>query len=100
MGAAMTRCVAARSRAKRFANANTARCPRPMRARNRAPFSPLARGLRRAALRQPLEPAVTARTFATKVVSRHPGDLPAGQDLSLFINTLKINRSGIILAFY
>jgi hypothetical protein len=49
--------------------------------------------------RQQLEPAVTARILGTKMVSRHPGDRPAGQGFSLFINTLKINRSGIILAF-
>jgi hypothetical protein len=49
--------------------------------------------------RPPLEPAVTAKIFGTKMVSRHPGDRPAGQGFSLFINTLKINRSGIILAF-
>ena len=40
-----------------------------------------------------------AQDFWNQMVSRHPGDLPAGQDLSLFFNTLKINRSGIILAF-
>jgi hypothetical protein len=37
--------------------------------------------------------------FWTKTVSRHPGDRPLGQDFSLFINTLKLNLSGIILAF-
>src|SRR6476620_7327723 len=42
MGAAMTDALP-RSRAKRVADASTARCPRPMRARDRAPFSPLAR---------------------------------------------------------
>ena len=48
MGAAMIRCFAALAR-KAFANASAARCPRPMRARDRAPFSPLAPGLGRAA---------------------------------------------------
>ena len=42
----------------------------------------------------------TAGSFADqKIVPRHPGDHPTGQGFSLFINTLKFNRSGTILAF-
>ena len=98
MGAAMTRCVAALAREVVRKCKHDPMSATDAREEPSAVLTPRP-GFAPRCLRQPLEPAVTARTFATKVVSRHPGDRPAGQGLSLFINTLKINRSGIILAF-
>ena len=47
-----------------------------------------------------VERACNRGSFADqKMVPRHPGDCPPGQGFSLFINTLKFNRSGTILAF-
>ena len=43
-------------------------------------------------------PSETAGTFAANMVSGHPGDRSIGQGFSLFINTLKFNRLGIMLA--
>ena len=96
MRAAMTRCVVV------IAQIDSQSKRGPMsaakRARNRAPFSPLAGVC--AAL-----PAAAVGTGRNREDSwdqdgvQAPGQSPAGQDLSLFINTLKINRSGIILAF-
>ena len=96
MGAAMIRCFAALARkAKMQARPDVRdRCARGTERRSHP--SPRVWD---ALPVQPLEPAVTARIFATKMVSGHPGDRPTGQGFSLFINTLKINRSGIILAF-
>jgi hypothetical protein len=101
MGAAMTHWLP-RSCAKRFANASAARCQRP-RSATVARAEPSAvltvcQGLRRAA-RSSRWNRRNARTFGTR---RCPGTraiLPPRQDLSLFFNTLKINRSGIMLAF-
>ena len=102
MGAAMTR-LRCRARAQSGSQMQARPdvrdpCPRPLRARNRAPFSPLARVC--AAL-----PAAAVGTAVTRGLLepegvQAPGRFArAGQDLSLFFNTLKINRSGIILAF-
>ena len=57
-------------------------------------------GLAQAVLSRWWSGLATAGLFAhQKIVPRHPGDYPTGQGFSLFINTLKFNRSGTILAF-
>jgi hypothetical protein len=98
MGTAMTRCVAALARKAVRKCKHGPMSATDAREEPSAVLTPRP-GFAAALPAQPLEPAVTARTFATKMVSRHPGDRPAGQDFSLFINTLKLNLSGIILAF-
>jgi hypothetical protein len=55
-------------------------------------------GLRRAA-RSSRWNRGNRENFCDQAGVQAPGRWPAGQDLSLFINTLKINRLGIILAF-
>jgi hypothetical protein len=97
MGAAMTRCVAALARKAVRKCKHGPMSATDAREEPSAVLTPC-QGFAPRCPRQPLEPAVTARIFATKMVSRTRGDRPAGQYFSLFINTLKVNLSGIILA--
>jgi hypothetical protein len=67
---------------------------------SRTEASRFAPGLAQAVLSRWWSGLATAGLFADqKIVPRHPGDCPTGQGFSLFINTLKFNRSETILAF-
>lgn len=95
---------------------------RTMWCRHRRTYSPVApapdlcsaraRGIGRGATRAHFRPACRVACQAAGeerierepapdqgVVLGHPGGTPGGQDFSLFINTLKFNLSGTILAF-
>ena len=89
--------VDAGTRAERIRRGRAVRSSRSLAARKRAPLRP---GLAPAVLSGWRSGLATAGSFADqKMVSRHPGDCPSGQGFSLFINTLKFNRSETILAF-